>query len=105
MKFVWLAAVLLAAVLISGCAQTISAQQAYNVEIVNFAFVPAEITINAGDTVNWTNKDTAVHDVTSSLFDHDINPGESFSFAFNQTGIYDYHCDIHRSMKGRIIVR
>ena len=105
MKHIWLISVVLAAVLMSGCTQTGTQQQVHNVDIVNFAFEPAEISINAGDAVTWMNKGTVTHDVTSSLFDHDMNPGESFSFTFNQTGEYDYHCDIHPSMKGKVIVK
>jgi amicyanin len=80
--------------------------QTHNVEIVSFAFNPAEITIKKGDTVTWTNKADIIHDVTidNGLFDHDLNPGESFSFKFNESGTYDYHCDIHPSMKAKIIV-
>jgi len=77
-----------------------------SVDIVNFAFQPAEITVTAGTTVTWTNKGSVKHDITSAgIIDHDLNPGETFSFKFDTPGTYDYHCDIHTSMTGKVIVQ
>ena len=89
---------------ISGCAPE---AKAASIEIKNFAFNPPELTMDKGTTVTWTNHDSVTHDITinNGLFDHDLNPGESFSFMFNESGAYDYHCDIHTSMKGTIIVK
>ena len=80
--------------------------QTYTVEIKDSSFNPQNLTIKAGDTVTWTNNDSVLHDITidNGLFDHDLNPGESYSWTFNETGTYDYHCDIHVSMIGKIIV-
>lgn len=90
----------------AGCQQQTVTGQTYTVEIKNFSFNPQNLIIKAGDTVTWTNKDSVTHDVTidNGLFDHDLNPGENFSWTFNQTGTYDYHCNIHTYMKGKIIV-
>jgi len=98
-------AIIIASLLITGI-EGCQKQQA-SVEIKNFAFNPSEISIDKGTSVTWTNKDSVTHDITidSGLFDHDLNPGESFSFIFNEPGTYDYHCDIHPSMKGKIIVQ
>jgi len=76
------------------------------ISIKDFAFNPAEITIKKGMTVKWMNEDSVIHDVTmdNGAFDHDINPGESFEYKFTESGTYDYHCDIHTSMKGKVIV-
>lgn len=77
------------------------------IEIKNFSFNPAEINISEGQEITWINRDQVIHDVTidNGLFDHDINPGENFSYRFLGAGIYDYHCDIHTSMKGKINVK
>jgi len=76
------------------------------ISIRDSAFNPAEITIKKGWTVLWMNDDSMLHDVTmdNGAFDHDISSGESFSYTFTETGTYDYHCDIHTSMKGKIVV-
>lgn len=77
------------------------------VEIVDFAFSPATLTITAGDTVTWTNGDAVVHTATSTAgaFDSgDLAMGESYSFTFTEPGTYDYLCTPHPSMTGRIVV-
>ena len=76
-----------------------------NIAIKNFAFSPAELTVKAGDTVIWTNEDSAPHSIKSESFNSQtLSSGDSFSFKFENTGTYDYTCGIHPSMKGKIIV-
>jgi plastocyanin len=77
------------------------------VEIVDFAFSPATLTITAGDTVTWTNGDPIVHTATSTTgaWDSgDLEQGESYSFTFTEPGTHDYLCTPHPSMTGRIVV-
>ena len=80
----------------------------YTVEIADFAFSPATLTIVAGESVTWTNADQVVHTATSGsgAFDSgDLDPGESFTFTFTTPGTYDYICTPHPSMIGRIVVQ
>jgi plastocyanin len=83
--------------------------QTHAVAISNFAFSPITITINAGDTVIWTNNDNAQHTVTSdnggALNSATISNGGTYSHAFLTPGTYAYHCSIHASMKGTVIVQ
>jgi plastocyanin len=87
-----------------------SAPQTYDVTIQNFAFSPANLSIKAGDTVRWTNRDsTAYHTVTSDsggseLISDVLGDGASFSHKFTTAGTFPYHCSIHTSMKGTITV-
>jgi len=76
------------------------------VEIKNFAFNPPAITIKKGQTITWTNNDSASHTITSTgNFDSGvIAPGGQWSFTFNQTGTFDYICTIHPTMKGTVVV-
>ncbi len=63
--------------------------------------------MKAGTTVTWVNKDTVTHTVTTngtSLFDHTLSIGDTYSFKFTQVGTYQYYCTIHPFMKGTIIV-
>ena len=86
---------------------SVSMSEGAEVEIENFAFTPATITVKVGTTVTWTNKDTVRHTVTSDkgLFDSGLfGKGESFSFTFTEAGTYTYHCTPHPNMKGTIIV-
>jgi plastocyanin len=77
------------------------------VAIDNFAFSPATLTVTAGTIVTWTNKDSAAHNIISQtkVFQSDtMSTGGTFSFTFKDKGTYDYHCGIHPSMTGKVIV-
>ena len=82
-------------------------------EIDNACYLPADITINAGDTVEWDNIDTAAHTVTSGspangpsgVFDSSLLMGSaSYAFTFEETGSYDYFCIVHPWMAGTVTV-
>jgi plastocyanin len=97
----------------SGFAKTEAVQQTVSpttvdVSIVDFAFQPAVIKINVGDTVKWTNNGTFIHTSTSDtgVWDSlDITPTLSYTHTFGIPGIYTYHCMHHPTvMKGAVIV-
>ena len=80
---------------------------ATEVKIQDFAFVPANVIINKGEDVKWTNVDLVVHTSTSDTgkWDSgDITHGNSFQFRFNKTGSFSYHCTYHPAMKGTVRV-
>ena len=81
-------------------------ENAHAVEIKNFAFNPSEITISKGDEVIWINKDTLVHTVSADddSFSYKMIAGQYATHRFNATGEFSYHCAIHPSMKGTVIV-
>jgi plastocyanin len=86
---------------------TASAEGAASVTIQGFAFSPAEITVRAGDTVTWTNRDAVTHTVTQEGMgwnSGDVRGGQSYSKTFDTVGIFDYFCLYHTYMKGRVIV-
>jgi len=79
-----------------------------NVVISNFAFSPDSLTIQKGTTVVWKNEDNVTHTINSDIghvASEDILPGEEYEHTFNVPGTYNYHCGIHPSMKGTIIVK
>jgi plastocyanin len=78
-----------------------------SVTMINFAFSPASVTVNVGDTVTWTNQDDAPHNATAndgSFKTPDINKGQSASHTFNSPGTFSYICTIHPNMHGTIRV-
>jgi plastocyanin len=80
---------------------------ANQVFIQGMAFTPASITVTAGTTITWTNKDAIAHTVTSdsNVFDSgSIKSGATFSFTFATAGTYAYHCTIHPSMVASVTV-
>lgn len=77
----------------------------HNVSIVNFGFSPANITVRKGETIVWTNKDTMQHTVTGGdLKSNPLGENQTYSFAYDKTGVFPYHCSLHPSMKGTVTV-
>jgi plastocyanin len=79
-----------------------------NVTMEGTAFNPAEITIQAGDTVTWTNEDSFGHDVTGDDFKSGdaggIGNGDTFEHTFDTAGTFDYVCTVHPGMEGTVTV-
>lgn len=79
---------------------------AIKVDMTNSAFAPAIVTIKAGDTISWTNRDKVMHQLKSETFNsQELQTGQTFSFTFDNPGTYDYVCSVHPSMTGSIIVQ
>jgi len=82
-------------------------------EETNECWLPSSVTIQMGDTVEWTNSDTAAHTVTgglpadgpSGVFDSSlVLSGAQYAFTFEETGSYDYFCMVHPWMVGNVQV-
>jgi plastocyanin len=81
--------------------------QSNAVDITGFAFSPETLTISIGDTVTWTNKESATHTATADGGEFDsgnLGNGDTFSHTFTAAGTYTYYCKIHTSMTATIIV-
>jgi plastocyanin/sugar lactone lactonase YvrE len=77
------------------------------VTIVDFAFMPQELTVAAGTTVAWTNEDWAPHTVTAGDGSFDsgrLDQGATFEHTFAERGTYAYFCTFHPGMTGTITV-
>ena len=78
------------------------------VSIDNFTFGPQKMTVKAGTTVTWTNKDDIPHGIASSdnAFKRSaaLDTDDSYSFTFTTPGTYQYFCYIHPHMTGTIVV-
>jgi len=75
--------------------------------IKGFSFQPDVLQVRVGAKVTWTNDDTVAHTVTAdtnSFASGNLQPGGSFSFTFTRPGTYAYHCSIHPSMHGSVVV-
>jgi len=76
--------------------------------IKDFMFAPNSLTVKAGSTVTWANKDDEPHSVVSDtgLFRSGaVDTNETFSFKFDKPGTYHFTCAIHPRMVGTIIVQ
>jgi len=77
------------------------------VNIDNFAFAPATLTVKAGTTVTWTNHDEEPHTVAASdgsFHSPGMGTGAIFSHTFSTAGKFDYVCSIHPMMHGTVVV-
>ena len=81
---------------------------ASGVTISGFAFSPSPITVHVGDTVTWTNADRVGHTATADDASFDTGTissgGTSSAITFSTAGTFAYHCAIHSSMQGTVIV-
>jgi amicyanin len=80
------------------------------VNIDNFSFSPNELTIPAGTTVTWTNRDDIPHTVVSSddpkAFKSKVmDTDDKFSFTFSKPGTFPYFCSVHPKMVGKVVVQ
>jgi plastocyanin len=81
------------------------------IDQVGLKFVPATVTINAGDSVHFGNHDPFTHDVTvvspdGSKSDKGMqHHGEDRVVAFPKAGTYLIICEMHPNMKATVIVK
>ena len=77
------------------------------VSIDNFAFAPATLTVPAGSTVTWTNRDEEPHTVVAndgSFRSPGMGSQATFSYTFAKAGTFDYVCSIHPFMHATVVV-
>ena len=77
------------------------------ISIDNFAFAPATLTVHAGSTVTWTNRDEEPHTVVAndgSFHSPGMGSQATFSYTFAKAGTFDYVCSIHPYMHATVVV-
>jgi plastocyanin len=92
----------------AGEAVVAAAASPATVQIDNFAFTPATLTVTAGMTVTWKNEDDSPHrigDKNGTFKSAALDTDDSFSHTFATPGEYPYICTIHPYMVGKIIVK
>ena len=78
----------------------------------NNCYIPSKTLIQVGESVTWLNEDAAFHSVTSGTYENPnemfdsghLNPNESFTVKFDESGTFDYFCTLHPWMNGKIVV-
>jgi plastocyanin len=76
--------------------------------VKDFMFNPTPLTVKAGATVTWTNKDDEPHSVVSDngvFKSGGMDTNESFSYKFDKPGTYHFTCAIHPRMVGTVVVQ
>jgi plastocyanin len=79
------------------------------ITIHNYAFDPATVTVAAGTTVTWINRDADVHTIKSqndpeTFQSPALDSGGHFALTFHHAGTYHYICSVHPYMHGVIVV-
>ena len=105
-------------VTVAGCggSDTQAPDSAAEIRIVDNSFDPLQTSVDTGREVVWTNAGSTTHTVDSQTF-HDVaevwsidadtlDPGDSTSFTFEESGVYEYSCSIHggSNMCGVVLV-
>lgn len=77
------------------------------ITIDNFTFGPANLTVPAGTTVTWTNRDDIPHSIVASdkaFRSTALDTNDSYSFTFRTASTFAYFCGLHPHMTGKVIV-
>jgi len=91
----------------TGIVTVVSTGPTTDIDIPDLLFDPANITVDVGTVVRWTNNDIMPHTATSSggFWDSGIlGTGENFSYLFLDPGDFAYFCTVHPSMTGNVTV-
>lgn len=78
-----------------------------DIRIERSSFSPADVTVQAGDTVRWTNRDNTNHQIVSdagAFVSPILGPGKSYSFALENAGTYRYRDSLKPSVRGVVRV-
>lgn len=78
------------------------------INIEDFKYEKPSVTIKLGDSIVWTNKDSAPHTVTGNtkggLSSPLLEKGFSYKYTFTSVGTFSYKCVMHPEMTGEVIV-
>jgi plastocyanin len=91
----------------SAAPANVAESKASAISIDNFNFSPATLTVAAGTSVTWTNKDDIPHTVvekSQKFKSKGLDTDDNFSFTFAEPGTYEYFCGMHPKMVGKVIV-
>lgn len=87
--------------------ESVPVQNVWSVSIGDNFFDPPDAAIDPGSTITWTNNGAVPHTVTADdgSFDSGVlNPGDSYTVAFDGQGTVTYYCAIHPEMRGSVTV-
>jgi plastocyanin len=97
-----------AALLAAATPSPMPASAGPTVHIRDEQFVPVMLTVKVGETVTFVNDDDDAHTATADdkSWDSDgLNQGQRWTHAFTTAGSVAYHCTVHPTMHGTIVVR
>lgn len=95
--------------------QDILGKKEVTIQLSGIAFKPEYLRLTRGTKVTWVNNDSVEHYINTdahpahtyvpAMNSKALKKGDSYSYTFDQAGIYPYHCSAHAStMVGAIFV-
>jgi plastocyanin len=78
------------------------------INIYASGFSPASTSVTQNDTVTWTNRDSADHQVYADrgqFVSPILHKGQSFSYTFRASGTYTYKDELPRKRTGTLVVK
>jgi plastocyanin len=84
-----------------------SPSRPHAVTVQGFAFSPDALTVTAGTSVSWTNRDGFDHSIVDrggAFRGQPFGTGATFTYKYEKPGTYQYFCGIHNSMTGTVVV-
>jgi plastocyanin len=79
-----------------------------NMVMTSYQFLPSTLTVKSGTVVTIMNEDAPAHTVTDDFpqgwSTGRMRNGNSVSIRFTTPGEFNFHCSIHPTMRGKIIV-
>lgn len=79
------------------------------VEVTRAGFTPNKVTVDYGDTVTWTNRDNANHQVVSDRREFPASPvldqNQTYSYTFLKSGSYGFRDAFNTKKRGTVVVR
>lgn len=95
----------LAGLVLAGPAGAATTKTVY---VYGTAFSPKTVTITAGDTIKWVNRDNDTHQIygaKGSFVSPILKRHQTYSFRFNAAGTYAYEDELHPRIKGTVVVK
>ena len=94
----------------AGSPPAVSASSSVTVKIEAFQFSPSPLKVPVGTPVVFVNKDPTPHTVTpddgkSFKGTGRIVSGASKTVVFAKPGTFNYYCEIHTTMRGKVVVK
>lgn len=97
-----------AAVALAGAGAAAKPAAGSRVEISHHRYSPLMLTVPAGTTVTWTNRDDDVHTVVAAdqaFRSPGLETDDAYSYTFMKPGIYTYFCTLHPLMTAKVVVK
>ena len=85
------------------------AESVVEVQIADYKYKPAEVSVKVGDSVRWINREkrtshSILFPAEGGLESDRIFPDESWQRRFDKPGRYVYRCGPHPEMEGVVLV-